>query len=305
MNGDGVSVFYSAARWLGYLAAFLVVGVVPFRWWVLPRAAGANAGPAAALAARRAVQVARVGAVLPALTLVARLYLQATSLLDPEDQLTPQFLRAVLASGWGRGWLVQGAAALLALVSWRIVARSPGSLLATAGVILSAVGIVVAAPLTSHAVSLPEAGRFGWALATLHFAAGAAWLGTLGVIALSGWPRSGDPPGLTPAALIGAYSPMALVTGTTTIAAGVLMGWNYLGGLAPLTTTTYGKTLLVKIATLLGVAATGAYNWRVLLPRLRFGNPAPIRRSAAIELLAGTLLLAVTAVLVALPPPGE
>ncbi len=308
MTWDGSAVLYAAARWLGYLAAFLIIGAAAFRGFVLPRAAatsGADAGAAAALVARRATQIARLSAVVLAFTLMVRLYFQARSLLEPEDPLTAGFLRLVLASGWGRGWLVQGAATLLALFAWRQLGRAPGSKVAGVTATLSAVALAVAAPLTSHAVALPQAGRFGWALASLHFGAGSVWLGSLGIAALAGWPRRGDPPGLPPTAIFAVYSPMALATGTTTIAAGLLMGWNYLGGLTPLTTTGYGKTLLLKVATLIGVAATGLYNWRVVVPRLKAGNPAPIRRSATIELWFGTILLAITAVLVALPPPGE
>jgi putative copper export protein len=53
------------------------------------------------------------------------------------------------------------------------------------------------------------------------------------------------------------------------------------------------------------VAATGAYNWRVVLPRLRRGESAPIRRTATLETVVGLALLAVTAVLVSLAAPGE
>ncbi len=62
----------------------------------------------------------------------------------------------------------------------------------------------------------------------------------------------------------------------------------------------------MKLAILGGVAALGAYNWRIATPRLRVsGDVQGIRRSALIELALAAALVAVTAVLVATPLPGE
>ena len=106
------------------------------------------------------------------------------------------------------------------------------------------------------------------------------------------------------AALVQGYSPMALTAGLVTIGLGLLLGWTYVGGFGPLFSSTYGRTLLVKVLLLGGVAATGAWNWRRVRPALGAApGAARLRRSATIELVFGTLLLAVTAVLVALPAP--
>jgi putative copper export protein len=68
----------------------------------------------------------------------------------------------------------------------------------------------------------------------------------------------------------------------------------------------YGRTLLLKLAFLSVVAGTGAYNWRRVKPTL--GTAAAttaLQRSARIEMLAGVLMIAVTAVLVATPTPMD
>jgi putative copper export protein len=63
--------------------------------------------------------------------------------------------------------------------------------------------------------------------------------------------------------------------------------------------------LLLKLACLVGVAGLGAFNWRVVQPRLEAGTGDELlRRSAWAELGLGALLIIVTAVLVALPAPG-
>jgi putative copper export protein len=107
--------------------------------------------------------------------------------------------------------------------------------------------------------------------------------------------------------MVHAFSPIALTGAATTVLAGLTLAFRYLGGSVPaLWTTGYGRTLLVKLAVLAAVVGFGAYNWRIQGPRL--GTPAAstrIRRSSLLELTLGTILLAVTALLVSMPLPGE
>ena len=296
MTWDGPTLLYAAARWLGYLAAFVVVGAAAARWRVIPRARVGDEDAGAG-----AVLWARTGAVLLAVALVARLYLQARSLLEPEDQLSIEFLRAVLGSTWGKGWLAQAGAAMIALVGWRWLARKPTATGARRTALAGSVAIVLTAPLTGHAIGLAEAPSYAPLLDLIHFTAGSTWLGTLAIIWAISRRRDDD----RVAALIEAYSPVALVAGLTTMAAGVTLALTYLGGLGPLFTTVYGRALLIKLAATGGTAAIGAYNWRVIGPRLRRGEKAPILQSASAELVVGMILLAITAVLVGLPTPGE
>ena len=97
---------------------------------------------------------------------------------------------------------------------------------------------------------------------------------------------------------------MALAGAATAIVAGTLLAWAYIGSVADLLHTTYGQTLLVKVALLVLTMSLGAWNWRRVSPRL--GEPAAtelLHRSAIAELGTGLLLLIATAVLVALPAP--
>jgi putative copper export protein len=299
MTWDSPTLVYAAARWLGYLAAFLVVGAAAGRWLVGRRrqgAAGFGEGDLGLI-----TLWGRLGSVLLGLALVSKLYLQARSLLEPEDPLSLDFLRAVLASTWGKGWLSQATAAIIALVGWRWLARRPSAAgpAWTAG--LGSTVVVLTAPLTGHAIGLAEAPWYAPFLDLIHFGAGATWLGTLVMV----WSvaRRRDTTGAS--SLVEAYSPVALVAGLTTMLAGLTLALSYLGGLGPLLTTSYGRALLIKVAATGGTAVIGAYNWRVIGPRLRRGEPAPILQSAVAELAVGVVLLAITAVLVALPSPGE
>ena len=108
--------------------------------------------------------------------------------------------------------------------------------------------------------------------------------------------------------MVADFSRRALIFGPITIGLGVWMAVQYLGWRWPLDLfqSSYGWTLAVKLGVLLVIACLGAYNWRVAQPAL--GDPAGERRfwgSALMELVFGGLLLAVTAVLIALPFPGE
>jgi len=299
---DGSAVLYAAARWLGFLAAFLLVGAAVTRWVVLPRAGADPEEPAGRAAVSTLARTAVWSGLLLLVALLARLYFQTRSLLDPEEPVTAEFVRLVLQSAWGSGWKWQLGAAGLGLLAWLLAGpRSAGwSKVLTLGAALAIVGT---APLTGHAVGLHAAGAIGPWLDGLHFAAGAVWLGTLATTALVALrPTSG----LSPGRAIAAFSPVALLGAGVAMAAGVVIGWRYVGGLAPLVETGYGRVLLLKVAALLVVAALGAYNWRVALPRLRASDdPAAVHASARLELAMGAVLLAITAVLVALPAPGE
>ena len=104
------------------------------------------------------------------------------------------------------------------------------------------------------------------------------------------------------AELVNAFSPTALLFAGTIVTTGVFAAWLHLGAVRALWETTYGKTLLVKLAVLSVVAATGAYNWLRVRPALGDAEGARrVRRSAAVELAVGLVVLAVTAVLVATP----
>ena len=295
MTWDAPTLIYAAARWLYYSALFLVVGAAAVRWVVLA------ALPAGSAPVGRVIRLARIAAVVLALAIVGRLYFQSRAMIDPGEPVTLDLVRAVLASTWGKGWLAQASATLVTLLGWRTLRRGD-SRVGRGIVAIGALGLVMASPLTGHAVGLPAAGRIGYPLMVIHVAAGAAWLGTLGVLAITVFSR---PDGLDLGRLVAAFSSLALPAGGLAIGAGGIVAWRYLGGLEPLITTPYGRTLLIKLALLAGVAGTGAYNWRIVLPRLRRGEEAPVRSSATVEVVVGLGLLAVTAVLVSLAAPGE
>jgi putative copper export protein len=144
----------------------------------------------------------------------------------------------------------------------------------------------------------------------LHVLGAGGWLGTLLVVVLVGIPialrQAESERGQAAAALVNAFSPVALACAAAIAITGVLAAWMHLGTVSALWASDYGRVLLVKLAVIVVIATLGAVNWRVLRPAL--GNVDAARRirgSAIAELAIGALVLAITAVLVVTPTPAE
>ena len=108
------------------------------------------------------------------------------------------------------------------------------------------------------------------------------------------------------AELVNAFSPTALAFAALVGTTGVFAAWLHVGTIPALWQSTYGKTLLLKLAILSIVGLTGAYNWLRVKPTLGQAEGAHrIRRSGAIEVAVGVAILIVTAVLVATATPVD
>ena len=296
-----------ASRWLAYTATLLVIGASVFRFGILgPVARGG--GPAAPDTARRAASLGLVAAVGLVLAGLLRFYMQARSFTEPGEPVTLELLGTVFDTAWGRGWLAQMLAAGLAAAGAFFARVSPmGWLSAAAG----ATAVVLAAPLTGHATAVEEAGAWGYPLDAIHLLGAGVWIGTLGVLVstvlLPLRQETDETRGQRTAVFTNAFHPVALVGAALAIGAGAVLSFRYLGGsLGNLWTSSWGRTLLLKLALLAGVAAFGAWNWRVMKPALGSADAARrMTRSALSELAIATLLLIVTAVLVATALPSE
>lgn len=285
------------ASWLTFLAVFVLIGAAGART-LLVRLAGSDHGvgawPEADVLARRIA----LGAAATLMAAAAfRLLAQAESFLDPGEFLSPAAVRAVLSTGWGRGWWWQVGTALLAA----LMSQGPPGM-AVAGALL----VSGTLPLTGHAMDAPGGPLLGVALHGAHAFAGGLWLGTLGV-ALFTWHRS-DPPERSGrrhvrlARLVERFSPMALASATVLVISGSVEALGMLGSVRALWETAYGRRLLLKLGLLVVLLATGAYNWRVVKPTLGArGSSRRLLRAAAVELAVAVIILAVTASLVSMP----
>lgn len=304
---------YAAARWGWYLAAFLVLGAGSYAPFLFRSRTGLHATDpdlARALTQRAARIGLRAGLVLLFLAAI-RLYLQSRTLLDVDEPMSAEFLRAVLVSAWGHGWLRQAAMGLLATIAFASAVRGSrfGWMVASA----ASGGLGFTLGMTGHAIT-EIAGPGGALLDAAHVWAGGLWLGGLAVMMVAGLGacRGVDSARRAPLlrAVVADFSRRALLLAPLTIALGVWLAARYLGWSWPLhlLESGYGLALGVKLAALIGVAVLGGYNWRVVQPALaRPGEQGEsrLRRAGWLEILFGILVLAATAVLVALPIPGD
>jgi copper transport protein len=180
--------------------------------------------------------------------------------------------------------LALAAAAAAAVVPlWR---RSPLPALALAA------GSLVATSLAGHAWTAPD--RAIAVTADLaHLAAVAVWVG--GVVALLAVLPLETRDGRV--RLATRFSAMALGAVVVVAISGTVSGWQQVRTLDGLTSTTYGRLLLAKVA---GVAVLVVLGWvnRSRLVPLVGRTVAPLQRSLRIETMVAAVVLAVTAALI-------
>ncbi len=300
-------VFYAAVRWLLFASIIALVGALAFRGLLArPRLLTTAAPGFAQSAARGAAAAGALAATALLLSIPLRLQAQSHSIFG--GGVTLERLSLLLDTTWGRGWALQLAAALVALVGM-LIARAGGRWgWPLAGV---ATAIVLITPgLSGHAAAAEPFPVLVIAADALHMLGAGVWLGTLLMIVVVAIPllRDPSPPnhGRTLAALVAAFSPLALAGAAVLIVTGLLATSLHLTGPFDLVSTPYGRTLLGKLLFVVIVLTMGFYNWRRLSRRLE--APAASRellRSAAVELTATTLVLLMTSILVAIPPPAH
>ncbi len=306
MNHDQLPLpidLYAAARALAYVAALMLIGACAFaalvpRW----RRSGDDDQSLAARSLAGAFRVARAAALLLLAAHLFRALGQVRSFLDP-DPITWEAARPILfETAWGRGWMAQLAVALLTLPAVWVARRRPATGLAILGT--ATLAVAATEPLTGHALEHPWGAGLGVGLHALHLVGGGIWLGTLFTLFQAGLRAARDGDATDVAEMVGVFSPVALIGAGLVVTAGSLLGLAYIGSPSALVGSDYGRALLVKLSLLAVTLGLGAWNWKKVRPRLGEASVTrELRRSAALELGIGLALIAVTAVLVALPAP--
>lgn len=232
-----------------------------------------------------------------------RLVQQSAAFADSPAAWSSMVTVVLFKMTWGTGWWLGVAGLLLAgaAAMSRLESRAARAALGAGALLLS-----VSPAFMGHAIGAEQFTVQAVVADTMHVLAAGAWLGTLLAIAVATLASSQRPTHGSVVSALERFSPVALASAVVVAFTGSFASWVHLQTLGALWTSVYGRTLLIKLAILGGVAALGAYNWRVATPRLRAsGDANGIRRSALIELGLALALVAVTAVLVATPLPGE
>jgi copper transport protein len=221
-------------------------------------------------------------------------------------------VRAAIGTHFGRAWMLQFFGALVALVAVLVIRRMSGTGVGAvrrwriAG--LGAVAVAIGFSLSGHASDGSSFRLLEQTADVLHQIAAGAWIGTLASLTFAGIPAAlranEESRGTVAAALVRAFSPLALTSAGVLALTGSYAGWMRLGGLAPLFSSDYGRVLLIKLGVIALVMIFGALNWRYHGPRLGTeGAARTINRSALVELSLGLVVILVTAGLVAMATP--
>jgi len=143
--------------------------------------------------------------------------------------------------------------------------------------------------------------------AIVHTLAAAAWFGGLVLLAFTLADRRDEPDHSSSAGMVGRFSLLATISVIAVGLAGAVLSWSEVRALSALTSTTYGWTLLAKVAVVLVVGLIGAHNRFRVVPTIQRSPTAPrawslLRRSVRFEAVGLVLAIALTAVLVNVTP---
>ena len=299
---------YVAIRWFTFLCLIGLIGCVAFRLLVLGTVAR-RGGEVTVVVAPAAERARVIGLALGLALLVAgilRLAAQVYAVGGFEGDVVRNLLTG---TAWGRGWILQVAATVLALVGLRS-AEGAGARVGWGAAAAAALVLAVTPALSGHAVAAQGTAGLAIVADALHVIGAGGWLGTLAMIVAAGIPSAiGLEPSLrgpAVAALIRVFSPAALVFAGVLAATGLYASALHLGSVAALFETAYGTALLFKLAAIAVVAGLGAYNLFRVKPALGDDTGiAKLRRSSTAELVAASIVLIATALLVATPPAVE
>lgn len=231
-------------------------------------------------------RVARLAGALGVAAIVLRALAHAVVLDGPAGAVHLDTWRlVVIDSRWGASWRWHAAAA----VGVAIASRRLGAGRGVVPYVLALTAAVLVAPFLGHGAGALWRGG----IHSLHLAVTGAWLGTVIVLALAGGRAPSAARAHALAAVVGRFSPWALVCAAAAGLSGVVLGWLYLGGVAALVETTYGQLLLAKLVLVAAIGGCGFFNWR------RAGRGAPphlvlIRAEAALALCVLVVTAALT-----------
>ena len=312
-------------RWLGLCTLAGLVGCLAVAGPVLGRARAASASDTfavgAQLARRRLLAVAAGCAAAAAAVGVATLAEEGRRAAGAggDRTLGQAVFDLLTGTRWGHLWLAREAA-LIALVAVILGIRSrlgePPTRRSTVRPV-SAAALVLAVAwvegLGSHSVALESARAAAVVAYSLHVLTALLWLGALPALVLVLVPRvAGLPPREVVRACRGPFSTLIVISVTVLVVTGLYGAGRQVPEPGQLLSTSYGRTLLLKIALLaavggLGLANSALLHGRRLDRRGRLvrapGGAAPSRRLIIVEASVGAVLLAAAGLLAETAPP--
>ena len=292
-------------RWMEFMALIVLLGACVFRQFVLPRSGISNGA-----ADRRVRMIGAMAVAALLVTMIIRAHMQSVIFGFNHPGDNPLAISTDLFhTSWGRGWLIGLVGLSMCVVGLTAPTLDTGFqwVVANGG----AVALAVYPALTGHAMANSALRIPSVIVDALHVSAVGAWIGMLFFVAIVGIPlilRGGrDQAATRVATLVTAFHPIALASVITLALTGALSACLHLGSFNALFTSDYGQVVMIKVAGFGLIALRGAYSWLVTTPKLAQGTTnalTQIRRSIAVEVVLGALVLALSAKLVSVPPPA-
>jgi copper resistance protein D len=256
--------------------------------------------------------IAWIGLVVTMVSGAAWLVLVAASMAD--SSLSEVFSEGILwtvllQTGFGRDWLARFVLACLLAGMFVPFLSAQGVKSVWIKVVAVALAVGVAGTLAwaGHAVGgsgieaiVHPAADF------LHLVAAAAWVGTLLPLALVLAAAGRDAASVAIARTASVrFSTFGIASVSTLLVTGSINTWYLVGSFAALTDTDYGRLLLIKVVLFFGMVAIAAVNRLHFTPRLAQVANAfttqdalrQLRRNSLIELVIGTIIIGIVAVL--------
>ena len=306
------------ARAVHFAATMLVAGVVLFVVIVAePAWRGSGDCAVAGNVRRRLAVIAWIGFALALTSGAAWLVLTAAAMGDqPAAQIFGDgVLWTVLSqTTFGRAWLVRLvlACALAATLPTLLSSRDHRSPWLEIIVALLAAAFAGALAWSGHAAGgLGDEAFIHPVADVLHLIAAAAWVGALLPLTVLFAAAAADDASLAMARTATTrFSILGIVSVGTLLVTGIVNTFYLVGSAPALLHTDYGRLLLIKIALFLLMVAIAAVNRFRLTPQLLQQGSIiasrdafrQLRRNAAIEALAGAIVIAIVAALGTMPP---
>jgi putative copper export protein len=289
---DPAVVLEAGAKALLYASLLVVIGASAARWLLLPRVHAELGAERVAVIEQSVARLAVVAAIAAVAVSGLRVWTHTVSAFGFDGARSWDSLELIaLRSRWGEGWRPQAVAGcVLVVASIAAVRRRAAWPVAS----LAAIAFTATIPLLGHA----SGDGVRMVLHTVHILAGGFWLGTLAVVLVIRLPQSSFAsiePSLTPRRIrlliLRRFSPIALSGSVIAVVAGLLTAWLYVGALANLWMTAYGRVLVLKVGLVAAISICGYVNWHHLR-RWR----ADSESSTSIMVLEATLAIAVVIV---------
>ncbi len=240
-------------------------------------------------------RLASGGAILAFAAGIGWFALQTADFASPQNWRDELAALVIVAQDTRVGWIL--ITRMIALAAAMLCYRLAWNRLAA----LMLAGTVLTESFIGHGAAMLGSveGDTLFAGSLVHVAAAACWLGTLPALWLAFYRLPDGALGAT----VRAYSKLGTSCVLAILATAVLNYIWLIGGVAPLVSTAYGVTVLVKFLLLVGIIAFAARNKFRLTPALPVSR-ATLRRAVGAEALLGFLILLAAGLLMQQEPPA-